>query len=86
MEADGSLVFPEGGRRGVVHITDTYGNEYTVDLDIPPTDTGMIESTTELYTEIDRIFEQLTDVELQRLSALDKTERTAAIEKLLGSE
>ena len=86
LEADGSLVFPEGGRRGVVHITDTYGNEYTVDLDIPPTDTGMIESTTELYTEIDRIFEQLTDVELQRLSALDKTERTAAIEKLLGSE
>ena len=82
LEADGSLVFPEGGRQGVVHITDTYGNEYTVDLDTPPTDPGMTENTTELYAEIDRIFEQLTDVELQRLSTLGKAERTTAIEKL----
>ena len=86
LEADGSLVFPEGGRQGVVHITDTYGNEYTVDLDTPPTDPGMTENTTELYAEIDRIFEQLTDVELQRLSTLGKAERTAAIEKLFRSE
>ena len=86
LEADGSLVFPEGGRQGVVHITDTYGNEYTVDLDTPPTDTGTTENTTELYTEIDRIFEQLTDAELQRLSTLGKAERAAAIEKLFRSE
>ena len=86
LEADGSLVFPEGGRQGVVHITDTYGNEYTVDLDTPPTDTGTTENTTELYAEIDRIFEQLTDAELQILSTLGKAERAAAIEKLFRSE
>lgn len=86
LEADGSLVFPEGGRRGVVHITDTYGKEYTVDLDAPPTDTGTTENTTELYAEIDRIFEQLTDVELQRLSTLSKADRSAEIEKLFSSE
>ncbi|MDE0466012.1 MAG: hypothetical protein OYL97_03065 [Candidatus Poribacteria bacterium] len=86
LEADGSLVFPKGGRRGVVHITDAYENEYTVDFDTPPTDTGMTENTTELYAEIDRIFEQLTDAELRRLSTLGKTERAAAIEKLFRSE
>ena len=86
LEADGSLVFPEGGKRGVVHITDTYGKEYTVDLDTPPTDTGTTENTTELYAEIDRVFEQLTDAELRRLSTLGKPERTATIKKLFGSE
>ena len=86
LEADGSLIFPEGGRRGVVHITDAYGHEYTVNLDTPPIETGMTENTTELYAEIDRIFEQLTDVELRRLSTLGKAERAAAIEKLFRSE
>lgn len=86
LEADGSLIFPEGGRRGVVHITDTYGNEYTVNLDTPPIETGMTENTTELYAEIDRIFEQLTDMELRRLSTLGKAERATTIEKLFRSE
>lgn len=86
LEADGSLVFPEGGRRGVVHITDAYENEYTVDLDTPPADTDMTENTTELYAEIDRIFERLTDVELQRLSTLSKADRSAEIEKLFLEE
>ena len=86
LEADGSLVFPEGGRRGVVHITDTYGKEYTVDLDTPPTDTGTTENTIELYAEIDRIFEQLTDVKFQKLSTLSKADRSAEIEKLFLEE
>ena len=86
LEADGSLVFPEGGRRGVVHITDTYEKEYTVDLDTPPTDTETTENTTELYTEIDRIFDQLTDVELHRLSTLSKADRSVEIEKLFLEE
>ena len=85
LEADGSLVFPEGARRGIVHITDTYGNEYTVDLDTP-TDTRMTEHTTELYAEIDWVFERLTDGELRRLSTLDKAERAATILKLFQSE
>ena len=85
LEADGSLVFPEGARRGVVHMTDTYGNEYTVDLDTP-TDTGITENTTELYAKIDRIFDQLTDAEFQRLSTLSKTDHSAEIEKLFRSE
>ena len=86
LEADDSLVLPEGGRRGIVHITDTYENEYTVDLDTPPADTGMTENATELYAEIDRIFDRLTDIEFQRLSTLDKAERAAAIKNLFGSE
>ena len=85
LEADGSLVFPEGARRGIVHITDTYENEYTVDLDTP-TDPGITENTIELYAEIDWIFERLTDVELRRLSTLDKAERSATILKLFQSE
>lgn len=86
LEADGSLVFPEGARQGIVHITDTYENEWMVDLDTPSADTGTTENTTELYAEIDRIFEQLTDAEFQRLSTLSKAERSAEIEKLLSSE
>ena len=58
-----------------------HGKEHTVDLD-SPTDTGMTENTTELYAKIDRLFEQLTDEEFQRLSTLNKTERTAAIDRL----
>ena len=85
LEADGSLVFPEGARRGIVHITDTYGNEYTVDLDTP-TDIRMTENTTELYAEIDSVFERLTDAELRRLSTLDKAEHSATIQKLFQSE
>ena len=85
LEADGSLVFPEGARRGIVHITDTYGNEYTVDLDTP-TDTNMTENTTELYAEIDWVFERLTDAEFQRLSTLNQKDMSVEIEKLFSSE
>ena len=85
LEADGSLVFPEGAKRGIVHITDTHGNEYTVDLDTP-TDTSMTENTTELYAEIDWVFERLTDAELRRLSTLDKAKHSATIQKLFQSE
>lgn len=84
MEADGSLHFPKDGKHGVVHITDIYGKEHTVDLD-SPVDTHMTEVTTELYAKIDRLFERLTDEEFQRLSTLNKTERTAAIEKLFSA-
>lgn len=84
LEADG-LVLPEGAKRGVVQITDFYGNEYSVDLDAP-TDTGMTEGTAELYAEIDQIFERLTDAEFQRLSTLSKAERSAEIEKLFSTK
>ena len=84
MEADGSLHFPEGGKHGVVHITDIYGKEHTVDLD-SPVDTDITENTTALYAKIDRLFEQLTDEEFQRLSTLSKTERTETIEILFSS-
>ena len=80
LEADG-LVLPEGAKRGVIQITDIYENEYSVDLDAP-TDPGMTEDTTELYAEIDRIFETLTDAEFQRLSVLSKADQSAEIEKL----
>ena len=83
-EAD-RMVFPEGTKRGVIQITDIYGNEYTVDMNAP-TDTEMTEDTTELYAKIDRIFEQLTDAEFQRLSDLNKADRSAEIEKLFPSE
>ena len=85
MEADGSLKLPEGGKLGVVHITDIYENKFEIDLD-SPTDSGMIEETTELHAKIDRLFEQLTDEEFQRLSDLSKTERSIEIEKLFSSE
>ena len=85
LEADGSLVLPEGAKRGVIQITDVYGNEYSVDLDAS-TDNGLTEDTTELYAEIDRIFEHLTDAEFQRLAALSKADRSAEIEKLFLSE
>ena len=85
MEADGSFKLPEGGKLGVVHITDIYENEFELNLD-SPTDSGPTEDTTELYAKIDRVFEQLTDEEFQRLSDLGKTERAAEIEKLFSSE
>ena len=84
LEAEG-FVLPEGAKRGVIQITDMYDNEYAVDLD-DPTDTGMTENTTELYAKIDGIFEQLTDVEFQRLSDLNKADRSAEIEKLFSTE
>lgn len=83
-QEDGSVKLSEERKRGVVHITDIHGKEHTVDLD-SPTDTGMTENTTELYAKIDRLFEQLTDEEFQRLSTLNKTERTAAIKTLFSS-
>ena len=85
MEADGSFKLPEGGKLGVVHIMDIYGNEFALNLD-SPTDSGPTEGTTELYTKIDRLFEQLTDEEFQRFSDLSKTERSVEIEKLFSSE
>ncbi len=84
LEADG-LVFPEGAKRGVIRITDIYENVYAVDLDAP-TDPEMTEDTTELYAEIDRVFEHLTDAEFQRLSGLSKADRSAEIEKLFPPE
>ena len=84
LEADG-LVRPEGAKRGVFQITDIYDNKYAVDLD-DPTDTGLTEDTSELYAKIDRIFETLTEAELQRLSGLKKADRSAEIEKLFLSE
>ena len=85
LEADGSLVWPEGAKRGVIQITDIYGNEYPVDMDAPA-DTGMTEDTAELYAKIDQVFEQLTDAEFQKLSTLSKTNRSAEIEKLFRPE
>ena len=84
LEADG-LVFPEGAKRGVIQITDIYENVYEVDLDAP-TDPGMTEDTIELYAEIDRIFEHLTDAEFQRLSGLSTADCSAEIEKLFRPE
>ena len=84
LEADG-LVFPEGAKRGVIQITDIYENVYEVDLDAP-TGAEMTEDTTELYAEIDRVFEHLTDTEFQRLSVLSKADRSAEIEKLFPPE
>lgn len=76
---------PKGAKRGVIQITDHYGNEYAVDLDAP-TDTETTEDTTELYAEIDRIFETLTDAAFQRLSDLNKADRSTEIERLFLSE
>lgn len=72
-------------KRGVIQITDMYENVYEVDLDAPK-DPGMTEDTTELYAEIDRIFETLTEAEFQRLSDLNKINRSSEIEKLFLSE
>lgn len=72
------------GKPGVFHMTDIYGKEHTVDL-TSPAKSDMTVNTTELYAEIDRLFEILTDEEFQRLSTLSKTERTAAIEMLFSS-
>lgn len=85
MEADGSLHLPEGGKLGSVHITDTYGNEYTVDYDAPK-DTGLTENTEDLYTKIDTVYKHLTDAEFHRLSTLSKSNRHAAIETLFSTE
>lgn len=76
---------PQTAGGGVIQITDTYENMYEVDLD-DPTDTGTTEDTTELYAKIDRIFEHLTDAEFQRLSDLNKADRSAEIEKLFLTE
>lgn len=84
-EADGSFTWPEGAKRGVVQIVDIHGNEYTIDLDAP-SDIGITEDTSELYAEIDRLFEHLTDAAFQRLSTLSKAERLAEIEKLFSPE
>lgn len=84
-EADGSFTWPEGAKRGVVQIVDHYGNEYAVDLDTP-TDMGMTEDTSELYAEIDRLFEKLTDAAFQRLSTLKKKDLSVEIEKLFSAE
>lgn len=84
LAADG-LFLPEDAKRGVIQITDTYENVYEVDLDAP-TDPGMTEDTTELYAEIDRIFETLTEAEFHRLSDLNKADRSAEIEKLFLSD
>ena len=85
MEADGSFKLPEGGKLGVVHIMDIYGDKFELNLD-SPTDSGPTEDTTEFHAKIDRLFEKLTDEEFQRLSDLGKTERAAEIEKLFSSE
>lgn len=85
LEADGSFTWPEGAKRGIVQIVDHYGNAYAVDLDTP-TDMGMTEDTSELYAEIDRLFEKLTDGAFQRLSTLKKKELSVEIEKLFSSE
>ena len=84
-EADGSFTWPEGAKRGVVQIVDHYGNAYAVDLDTP-TDMGMTEDTSELYAEIDRLFEKLTDAAFQRFSTLKKKDLSVEIEKLFSSE
>ena len=76
---------PQTAGRGVIQITDIYENTYEVDLDAP-TDPGTTEDTTELYAKIDRIFEQLTDAEFQRLSDLNKADRSAEIKKLFLTE
>lgn len=85
MEADGSFHLPEGGKLGSVHITDTYGNEYTVDFDAP-TDISMTEDTEDLYTEIDTVYEHLIDTEFHRLSTLSKSNRYTEIEELFSAE
>lgn len=71
----------EGGKHGIVLITDTDGIEYEVDLD-DPLDVVMTEDTNVLHSEIDRIFERLTDEEFERLENLSSIERLARINEL----
>ena len=84
-EADGSFTWQEGTKRGVFQIVDVYGNEYAIDLDAP-TDTRLTEDASELYAEIDSLFEQLTDAEFQRLSTLNQKDMSIEIEKLFSSK
>ena len=84
-ETDGSFTWQEGTKRGVFQIVDSYGNEYAIDLDAPM-DTGLTEDTSELYAEIDRLFEHLTDAEFQRLSTLNQKDMSVEIEKLISSK
>ncbi len=84
-QEDGSVKMPEVHKRGVINITDVYGNEYTVDLDSQE-DISMTEDTNELYTEIDQLFDHLTDAEFQRLSELSKRDLDSEIDKLISSE
>ena len=84
-QEDGSVKMLEELKRGTIYFTDTYGSEYTVDLDAPA-DTDMAEDTAKLYAKIDMLFEHLTDAEFQRLPALSKAERSAEIEKLFSSD
>lgn len=83
-EADGSFTWQEGTKRGVFQVVDIYGNEYAIDLDAP-TDTRLTEDTSELYAEIDGLFERLTDAEFQRLSTLNQKNMSVEIEKLFSS-
>ena len=84
-QEDGSMKMPETFKRGIVQITDIFDNEYTVDLDAP-TKTLITENIDELYVKIDRLFEQLTDEELERLSTLSKAERSSTINKMFTLE
>ncbi len=84
-QENGSVKMPEEHKRGVLNITDVYGNEYTVDLDSNE-DVTMTEDTNELYTEIDQLFDNLSDAEFQRLSELSKTDLDSEIDKLISSE
>ena len=84
-QEDGSVKIPEKLKRGVINLTDIYGNAYEVDLD-EPAETAMTEETDKLYVKIDRLFDQLTDAEFERLSGLSKAERSAAIDALFSSK
>ena len=83
MEADGSFHFPEGGKRGGLQITDTYGDEYTVDFDAP-TNAGIAEITVKLQEHIDILFEYLSDEEFQRLASLSKAEVAEEVDLLFS--
>ncbi|RKU14903.1 hypothetical protein C6501_07425 [Candidatus Poribacteria bacterium] len=84
-QEDGSVKIPEKLKRGVINLTDIYGNAYEVDLD-EPAETAMTEETDKLYAKIDQLFDQLTDAEFERLSGLSKAERSAAIDALFSSK
>lgn len=84
-QVDGSVKMPEQHKRGVINITDVYGNEYTLDLDSQE-DISMTEDTNELYAEIDQLFNTLSDAEFQRLAELNKTDLESEIDKLILTE
>ena len=84
-QEDGSVKIPDEHKRGILIITDVYGKQYSVDLDSNE-DIRMTENTNELYSEIDQLFNILTDAEFQRLSELSKTELDVEIDKLISSE